>query len=154
MLWLNITAEDDLIHKAHYGSLQMLIVRRAANEGRRSENVVNNSIWYLTCSILGMCWLVITQTQTSRTISRKQNLSVSCEQCCQNDKRQPSLHVRWIIIPGDLHNPSILADNSFVYTSRHSLILIYFIHLSRLCFTGQSLIVTRHLQNNHQVHLE
>lgn len=26
MFWLNITADDDLIHKAHYGSLEMLIV--------------------------------------------------------------------------------------------------------------------------------
>ncbi len=27
MFWLSVTADDDLIHKAHYGSLEMLIFR-------------------------------------------------------------------------------------------------------------------------------
>lgn len=30
-LRLNITADDDLIHKAHYGSLQMLPIRLVTN---------------------------------------------------------------------------------------------------------------------------
>ena len=42
VFWLNITADDDLIHKAHYGSLEMLIVSWETNNCRQNVNTVKD----------------------------------------------------------------------------------------------------------------
>lgn len=60
-VWSDVLAEhyradDDLIHKAHYGSLEMLIIRWATNNSWQYVNTVNYSrlwclrqMWYFSC---------------------------------------------------------------------------------------------------------
>lgn len=49
--WLNITADDDLIHNAHNGSLEMLILR-VTNNCRQYVNSV-------ACGALNMVFLLL-----------------------------------------------------------------------------------------------
>lgn len=94
LFWLNITAYDDLIHNAHYRSLEMLIF----------SWVPNNCMPYINCKLqwvvvhqifscyfwnnvnsrfwIGMHWdcFIIIPQQATQTITRKQSILVTGEQ--------------------------------------------------------------------------
>lgn len=125
MLWPNITADDDLIHKAHYGSLEMLIISWVTNSSRQHVNSVNYSrlwcirqIWCFSCWIekqyennigLGCTGIYTTTTypnndQETKPVSHTWAVGKVFKSVVRMINTIPP-HVRWIIISGDLYNP-------------------------------------------------